>query len=615
MLRRLSVENYALIDKLEMELDPHLNIITGETGAGKSILLGALGLLLGAKNDGQAMKDATRNCTVEGTFDLAGSSLEAFFAENDLDYAPETTLTRMITPAGKSRAFVNDVPVQLAQLRELGARLLDIHSQHQNLILSSEEFRTSALDTVAANGELLTQYAAQYARLTELRRRLAALREEAANGRRDEEWLRFQTEELTSANLRPGEQAELEEELAVLENADRIGEALTSLRNALDADETGVLAQLKNSENELNHIRSHYPAAGEYAGRLRSVLEELKDINGSAAAACERLDADPERLAKCSARLDTLIALQQKHRAADEAELIALRDRCAAQLAAIVHSDEEIAQAEAALSEAAEKTATLADRLHKTREKAAAGFEKHILSTLARLGMPETVFRIALTPLAEPGRTGRDSVQFLFTANPRMTPQPVERIASGGELSRLKLCILMDEEVNLLILDEPTNHLDIASREWIEEAVESYDGTLLFVSHDRYFINRFATRVWELEGGVITDYPMGFARYRQVKALEAQNKIDHTPKAVKEKTVTEKPKPNRSAQQARRQLTICEKEISAQETAIAEIEQRLEEAGGDYERYSEIYKEKEAAEQMLSELMEKWETLAEQAGE
>ena len=164
MLRRLSVENYALIDKLEMELDPHLNIITGETGAGKSILLGALGLLLGAKNDGQAMKDATRNCTVEGTFDLAGSSLEAFFAENDLDYAPETTLTRMITPAGKSRAFVNDVPVQLAQLRELGARLLDIHSQHQNLILSSEEFRTSALDTVAANGELLTQYAAQYAR-------------------------------------------------------------------------------------------------------------------------------------------------------------------------------------------------------------------------------------------------------------------------------------------------------------------------------------------------------------------------------------------------------------------------------------------------------------------
>ena len=261
MLRRLSVENYVLIDKLEMELDPHLNIITGETGAGKSILLGALGLLLGAKNDGSAMKDAARNCVVEGTFDLSGRDMEAFFAGNDLDYAPETTVTRMITPTGKSRAFINDLPVQLAQLREFGTRLIDIHSQHQNLILSSEEFRTSALDTVAGNGELLAQYAAQYTRLTELRRRLAALREAAADGRRDEEWLRFQSEELTAANLREGEQAAIEEELAVLENADRIGEVLTTLRNALDADETGVLTLLKNSENDLTRIREHFPAA------------------------------------------------------------------------------------------------------------------------------------------------------------------------------------------------------------------------------------------------------------------------------------------------------------------------------------------------------------------
>lgn len=458
MLRRLSVENYALIDKLEMELDPHLNIITGETGAGKSILLGALGLLLGAKNDGSAMKDSARNCSVEGVFDLTGRDMEPFFDENDLDYAPETTLTRIITPAGKSRAFINDVPVQLAQLRELGTRLIDIHSQHQNLILSSEEFRTSALDTVAANRELLAQYTAQYTRMSELRRRLTALREAAEKGRRDEEWLRFQTEELTAANLRPGEQAELEEELTVLENADRIGEVLTTLRNAFDTDETGVLAQLKNSENELNHIRSHYPAAGEYADRLRSVLEELKDINGSAAAACERLDADPERLAKLSARLDALIALQQKHHAGDEAELIAVRDRCAAQLAAIVHSGEEIAEAEAALAEAAGKVTALAERLHKAREKAAAGFEKHILSTLTKLGMPDTLFRIALTPLAEPCRTGCDSVQFLFTANRNMTPQPVERIASGGELSRVMLALkaLLAERMQLptIIFDE-----------------------------------------------------------------------------------------------------------------------------------------------------------------
>ena len=485
MLRRLSVENYALIEKLEMELDPHLNIITGETGAGKSILLGALGLLLGAKNDGSAMKDAARNCTVEGTFDLTGSGLETFFAENDLDYAAETTLTRVITPAGKSRAFVNDVPVQLTQLRELGTRLLDIHSQHQNLILSSEEFRTAALDTVAGNKELLAQYAAQYARMSELRRGLASLREAAERGRRDEEWLRFQCDELTAAALREGEQAELEEELAVLENADRIGEALTGLRNALDSDETGVLTQLKNAENALGHLRGHYPTAGDFADRLHAVLEELKDIDAAAASASERVDADPERLAKRSARLDALIALQQKYRVADEAELIALRDRSAAQLAAIVHSGEEIAAAEQALREAADQAEALAERLHKAREKAAAGFAKEILTTLARLGMPDTVFQIALTPRPELDRTGRDQVQYLFTANARMTPQPIERVASGGELSRVMLAMkaLLAKRMQLptILFDEIDTGVSGRIADAMGEIIESLSASMQVV--------------------------------------------------------------------------------------------------------------------------------------
>ena len=485
MLRRLSVENYALIDKLEMELDPHLNIITGETGAGKSILLGALGLLLGAKNDGAAMKDAARNCTVEGTFDLTDSGLEPFFAENDLDYASETTLTRIITPAGKSRAFVNDVPVQLAQLRELGTRLIDIHSQHQNLILSSEEFRTSALDTVAGNSELLSRYAAQYTRMCEQRRQLAALREAAERGRRDEEWLRFQTDELTAAALREGEQAEIEEELAVLEHAESIGQTLTELRNALDNDETGVLMQLKNAENNLAHLRDHYPAAGEYADRLHAVLEELKDIDASAADASERIDADPERLAKLSGRLDLLIALQQKYHAADEAELIALREKSAAQLAAIVHSDEEIAAAEKALEEATAAAEALADRLHKAREKAAAGFAREILATLARLGMAETVFQVALTPHTELDRTGRDQVQFLFTANARMTPQPVERIASGGELSRVMLALkaLLAKRMQLptIIFDEIDTGVSGRIADAMGEIIESLSASMQVV--------------------------------------------------------------------------------------------------------------------------------------
>lgn len=440
MLRRLSVENYALIDSLELELDEHLNIITGETGAGKSILLGALSLLLGAKNEGSAIKEATRNCRVEGTFDLTGLDLEPFFEENELDYAVETTLTRLITPAGKSRAFVNDLPVQLATLRELGSRLVDIHSQHQNLILSSEEFRTHAIDTVAGNEALLAQYGAAYTRLQGLRRELNTLREEATANRRDEEWLRFQCDELTAAKLRAGEQAEVEAELAILEHADRISEVMTTLRNAFDEEQTGVLSRLKEGEQGMLQLRDHYAPAAEYAARLRSVMEELKDLNRSLAADSERIEADPERLQRLTTRLDNLIGLQQKHRVGSEEELIALRDNCLAKLAAITHSDEAIAAAEEAVREAEQQTVALAQSLHTAREAAAPHFAAEIVATLAELGMAETRFMVELTP-RDLSRSGGDGVQFLFTANATARPQAIERIASGGELSRVMLAL------------------------------------------------------------------------------------------------------------------------------------------------------------------------------
>ena len=440
MLRRLTVENYALIDHLELELDEHLNILTGETGAGKSILLGALSLLLGAKNDGSAMKDATRNCKVEGIFDLSGLQLEELFEELELDYEPETTITRLITPAGKSRSFVNDMPVQLTALRELSARLVDIHSQHQNLILSSEEFRTSALDTVAGNAELLNSYRTAYTTLLQQRHEVEELRAAAEAGRRDEEWLRFQCEELEAAKLRAGEQAELEAELVVLEHADRIGELFTTLRNDLDADETGILSRLKEGEQGMRQIGAQFAPAAEYAERLRSVLEELKDLNRSMASDTEHLDADPERLQKKTARLDALIALQQKHRVQDEEELIALRDESRRKLDAITHSDEEILKAEARLAEQELQTRTLAEELHAAREKATAPFAQEILATLTQLGMADTRFEISLTP-RELGRTGGDSIQYLFTANRTTQPQPIERIASGGELSRVMLAL------------------------------------------------------------------------------------------------------------------------------------------------------------------------------
>ena len=457
MLRRLSVENYALIEQLELELDPHLNIITGETGAGKSILLGALSLLLGAKNEGSATKDATKSCKVEGLFDLSGLQLEPFFEENELDYETETTLTRIITPAGKSRSFINDVPVQLSLMRELGSRLVDIHSQHQNLILSSEEFRTSALDTVADNGALLADYTARYTALQEARRRLTALQQEAEAGRINEEWLRFQSEELEAARLIAGEQAELEAELAILENADKIGELFTTLRNAFDEEQTGILSRLKEGEQGMLQIRDHYAPAADYAARLRSVLEELKDMNRSIAAESERIDTDPERLQTKTARLDLLLSLQQKHRCQNEEELIALRDRVRRELAAITHADEAIKAAEEAVQEAQKATLEAAKTLRNARQAAAPAFAERIIETLRQLGMADTQFVVRLTD-REPTPTGMDGVEFLFTANRTTSLQPIERIASGGELSRVMLSLkaLLAESMQLptILFDE-----------------------------------------------------------------------------------------------------------------------------------------------------------------
>lgn len=441
MLRRLSVSNYILIDALEIEFDPHLNIITGETGAGKSILLGALGLLLGSKNEGTTLRDTQRNCVIEGLFDIAAYGLRPFFDANDLDYADEAVVRRIITPAGKSRAYINDLPVQLAQLREFGSRLIDIHSQHQNLILASEEFRTQALDTVAGNGELRTSYRTRYERLQESQRRYAQLHAEAEAARRDEEWLRFQSEELTTARLRAGEVAELEAEQAVLANADQIGEAITTVRNAFDGDEIGVLAQIKNAEVEIGRLSGSYPHAAEMAARLRSTLEELKDIAATLAEDGERIETNPERLQKVDDRLNTLYTLCQKHRAADEGELIALRDRYVAQLDAITHSDEELAALQAEIAAERNEAELLASELHRTREQAAPAFAEQIVATLVRLGMPDARFEAAVIDNGTLTPSGRDRIEFRFSANRTTPPAAVERIASGGEQSRVMLAL------------------------------------------------------------------------------------------------------------------------------------------------------------------------------
>lgn len=458
MLRTLTVENYVLIDRLEMELDRSLNIITGQTGAGKSILLGALGLLLGNKAEGGAMRDESRNCVIEGVFDVEGYGLEGFFDENDLDYDPSLTIRRVITPAGKSRSYVNDLPVGQGVLRELGVRLVDIHSQHRNLILSDDKFRIGVVDRLAGCGELVGEYRKVYDELQAAERELAALRAEAERNRRDEEWIRFQVEELTAANLREGELARIEAEQSVLANADAIGEAIVASRNALDDEQMGVLLQLKTIEQAMNGIAPTLPLAGELFERVHSALLDLKDVSSELATAAEHIDADPERLSQVVARIDLIYSLQQKHRVTTEAELIALREKYSAQLQTITTGDERIAALERHIKDLRNEALRRADEIHAERTKAVPAIDSELGATLAELGMPSARFTVEVAAQEELMATGRDRVSFLFSANVGLAPQPVEKIASGGEISRvmlaLKALVARSMQLPTIIFDE-----------------------------------------------------------------------------------------------------------------------------------------------------------------
>ena len=440
MLRRLVVENYALIEHLEIEFDSSLNIITGETGAGKSILMGALALLLGAKNDSTTIKDNSRACVVEGEFDIAQLGLEGAFAELDIEYDNETIIRRTISPSGKSRAFVNDQPVQLSDLKQLGAYLIDIHSQHQNLILSSPQFRIRAIDTIAGNEKLLAEYANAFESLQVARRALANLQDSAKRNADEEDWLRHQADELREAALRVGETEELEAELRTLENADTISEALQRVTQSLDEEVTGVLTTLRDSENALRRVSENYAAATELIERIHSTAVELKDVSATAASDLERIEANPERLDAVNARLDLIYTLQRKHRCEGIEELIALREKYTEQLSAIEHSDELLAEAEAKVAEAEGVTTALAIKLHDARVKASPAFAKAVVAILRNVAMADAEFKIAITPCT-PALSGADTVDFLFSANAAVEARPIEKIASGGELSRVMLTL------------------------------------------------------------------------------------------------------------------------------------------------------------------------------
>ena len=458
MLRRLTVENYALIDKLDLELDSHLNIITGETGAGKSILLGALGLLLGNKNESGSLRDESRNCIIEGVFELGAYSLEEFFEAHDLDYEDTTVVRRMISASGKSRAFVNDMPVQLSVLRELGTRLIDIHSQHQNQVLADEAFRLRSVDMLAGVGDEVAIYARVYAELKSAERELERMMAEAESLRKDEEWLRYQVEEFDAAALKQGELVELEQELAVLENAEQIGEALITVRNILDAEQIGVLEQLSAAESAIAHVSQNYPAGEQIAERLHSVVQELKDLGATVADDGERIEADPERLQRLTDRVNMIYSMCHKHHVSTLDELIAAGEKFREQLATITHSDTEIKRQRDLISSLEKRARKQAAVIHSAREKVALHAAKSIAKSLTQLGMPEARFDVEIVDVGDLTPTGCDKVRFMFTANKNMPPQPVEKVASGGELSRVMLALkaLLAQKAKLptIIFDE-----------------------------------------------------------------------------------------------------------------------------------------------------------------
>ncbi|MBO7188537.1 MAG: DNA repair protein RecN [Tidjanibacter sp.] len=440
MIQRVTVENYALIRHLDITLGSGLNIITGETGAGKSILLGALGLILGNRADSAALADNVSNCVVEAEFDLSGYGLEAFFEEQELEYDTPCIVRRVITPAGKSRAYVNDLPVQLTTLKELGLRLVDIHSQHRSLLVASEDFRREVVDNFSASHALLSRYAEAYSALQSAERELAKTRAEAERNSADEEWVRYQWEQLSSAALREGELAELEQRQSELANSEEIGERIGGTVEALGAEERGVLAMLKASEQSMRHLARVWSGGDEVAERLRSVQVELKDIEATLSDALDRVDADPNALAAVEERLATIYALLRKHKVESVEELLAIQAEFGRRMELITDLDGVIARLEAEVAAARKVAQSVADELTALRQRGAEALSSGVTEMLGRLGMSGARFLCRVTPdvLRE---SGADIIEFVFSSSPAGSLLPIEKIASGGEISRVMLCL------------------------------------------------------------------------------------------------------------------------------------------------------------------------------
>lgn len=441
MLRSLYIQNYALIEKLDISFGAGFSVITGETGAGKSIILGAIGLLLGQRAEVKAIRQGASKCVIEARFDISAYGMEPFFEENELEYEEECILRREVYASGKSRAFINDTPASLVQMKELGEQLIDVHSQHQNLLLNKEGFQLNVLDILSHNDEQLSVYQSLYREWKQTQQDLADLIARAEQNKADEDYIRFQLEQLEEANLSAGEQEELEQETDTVSHAEEIKAGLFRVGQLLTSDEGGLLAGLKESLNTMLGLQKVYSPATELAERLESTYIELKDVSQEVSSQEEDVEFNPERLEEVNDRLNLIYTLQQKHRVTTVEELLALTEEYAAKLAAITSYDERIGELTTLCDTLYNKVKKQAAVLTKARTGAAREVEKQMASRLVPLGMPNVRFQVEMGMRKEPGVHGEDTVNFLFSANKNGALQSISSVASGGEIARVMLSI------------------------------------------------------------------------------------------------------------------------------------------------------------------------------
>lgn len=459
MLKHLYIKNYALIEELDMDFQEGFSVITGETGAGKSILLGAIGLLLGQRADSKSIQTGASRCVIEAEFYLEGFGLETFFSENDFDFEGHTcTLRRELTSAGKSRAFINDTPATVAQLKELGSHIIDIHSQHQNLLLANENFQMEILDILGNNEKRIKQYSTIYQEYKTLEHALEKLKERINSDKENEDYLRFQLKQLSEFNPVAGEDETLQEEAETLSHAEDIKSALFQATERMSGEQYGIVSSLRQVLQTLQSATRHYPAAEEWHARVEEAYIDLKDLSQELEEKAESIAFDPQRLEAINNRLDELYTLEKKHHTDSAEGLVRIKEQLELQLGEMDCSEEDIAEKEKELAQVKKNLVEKAGELTQSRSEAATLLQEKMHSMLAPLGMPNAHLDVQVEPLDAPSAKGMDQVVFYFSANKNGTPRPIAEVASGGEVARvmlsLKTLISKAKQLPTIIFDE-----------------------------------------------------------------------------------------------------------------------------------------------------------------